>query len=219
MHGGTPSAPEAWTEQGRPTRRRRGVWALAVVAVLAVIGAAVAVGVVVDERRDAAAARAAEAAAARAEAEAERQEELERERVEAAELAARKAEHAACTGALGRLLRALDEVDARLNVGLNQDEYSRLVGDASVAYNRIDVASLGQGDCLSAGAALEGALNDYSAVASRWDECIYDFYCDIDSIDPMMQRNWAAATRAIAKASRLIDGLDPSKDAGSGEVA
>lgn len=199
--------------------RSRGPVLLVVLAVVVLMAAVAVTGVVVDQRRDAAAARAAVVAAAEAaaaEAEAERQEQLEREAAEAAELAAREEEHRACVAGLGRLLNALDEVDARLNVGLSQDEYSGLVGDASVAYNRLDVPSLGEGPCLAAGAQLEDALNDYSAVASRWNDCIYDFYCDVDSIDPMMQRGWASATRAIAKASRLIDGLDPALSTSGG---
>jgi hypothetical protein len=51
----------------------------------------------------------------------------------------------------------MSTVDARLDVGFSQSEYSDLVGRASVAYSRIDVEDL-KGDCLSAGAKLESGF-------------------------------------------------------------
>jgi hypothetical protein len=40
-------------------------------------------------------------------------------------------------------------------------------------------------------------------------DCIYDYYCDVDDLDPMMQTNWGAAARSIGQAKRHIDALDP----------
>lgn len=68
-----------------------------------------------------------------------------------------------CNDQLAPLADALSDVDARLSVGLTQSDLSDLVGYASVAYKKIDVDQLGTGTCLSAGAKLESALNNYIA--------------------------------------------------------
>jgi hypothetical protein len=102
----------------------------------------------------------------------------------------------------------MSTVDARLDVGLSQSEFSNLVGSASIAYSRIEVDKL-EGNCLSAGAKLESGFNAYRRVVTTWNDCIYDTYCDMDSIDPMMQKNWAAASLAIDRAERLVATLDP----------
>jgi hypothetical protein len=107
------------------------------------------------------------------------------------------------------LLDALSEVDARLDVGLSQSEFSDLVGDASVAYSRIEADELAA-DCLSPGAKLESALNKYSRAASEWDDCIWDDWCTMESIDSQLQRKWSDAAEAIDDAEDLLDDLDPA---------
>ena len=50
----------------------------------------------------------------------------------------------------------------------------------------------------------------YINVAGRWNDCIYDTYCDMDEIDPMLQRKWATASTSIDKATRSLDRMNPS---------
>jgi hypothetical protein len=49
-----------------------------------------------------------------------------------------KEEAELCQSEVRSLLSALQELDSRLNVGLNLDEYGDYVGDAQVAYDRLD---------------------------------------------------------------------------------
>lgn len=183
----------------------------AVVALL--LGGAAAGGVAwsnakaAEERRIAAAERREEAQ--RAEEEARR----EAEEREAAAYAEAVETHKECTKQLRGLMDALQVVDARLDVGLNQSDMSNLLGQASIAYNRIDVKAL-EGKCLSAGAALETAFNKYNGTVSDWSDCIYDYGCDVDTeVLPGMQVAWAAASRFIEKAERLVAQLDPDSPA------
>lgn len=221
--GGEP--PQQGTPPGTPGRRW-GVIAVIVAVVLSLGGVGVAVAVV-DHRADVRAEAKAEVvrqaaekeslAAEKAEEDRLADEKAEEERLaqEAAELAERQAIQDSCLDQLSPLLDALDIVDARLNVGLSQSDLSALVGDASVAYNRIDVDELGTGVCLSAGAKLESAMNAYSKSTSQWSDCIYDYGCDVESIDPNLQAHWSAASRNFAKAESLLDKLDPAKSGGS----
>lgn len=210
-----PNPASASTPPSGP-RRRWGLIAIIVAVVLALGGAGATVAVL-DHRADVRAEKKAEAERLAAEeAEAER---LAAEKArEAAELAERQRAYDDCLDHLADFHDALDIVDARLNVGISQADLSDLVGDASVAYNRIDIDELGEtgGSCLSAGAKLESAMIAYSASSSKWSDCIYDYGCDVDSIDPFLQAKWAAAGRDIDKAEQLMDRLDPANDEGSG---
>ncbi len=196
-----------------PRRSRKGLWAtlVAIVVVLAISGAVAAVLIVnhradvaAQERRDEAARERAEEERLAAEAEAERAAE------EAAEQVRVQGIYDNCVSQLGPLLNALNIVDARLDVGLSQQELSDLVGKVSVAYSKMDVPSLGKDDCLTAGANLESAFNQYVTTVSDWNDCIFDYGCDTDDIEPAMQAKWTAASNHIDKARRAMERLNPS---------
>lgn len=128
----------------------------AVVAVVLVLVGAVTVVLVMNHRADVAAAERRDAAerkqAEEQAAEEQAAEEARRaeEEAAAAELAAAESHHASCIDQLNPLLNSLQKVDARLDVGLTQSELSDMVGNSSIAYNRIDVDALGTGPCLQA---------------------------------------------------------------------
>jgi hypothetical protein len=134
------------------------------------------------------------------------------------EAAAAEAEAAAdaCRRQVGGLQRALEELDSRLTVGLAYDEYSTQVGDAQVAYDRIPIGKLEQ-DCLfDVGLHLENAMNAYVKADNTWNDCIIDFGCDVDSIDPELQERWAEATREIDKAKSGLVAIGGPDDGSSG---
>jgi hypothetical protein len=80
---------------------------------------------------------------------------------------------AACEATIGEFVRTLQDLDARLNVGVAYAEYGTEVGDISAAYARIDRAKiLDQMDCLAVATAGESALNSYSQAGAIWTRCI-----------------------------------------------
>jgi hypothetical protein len=150
--------------------------------------------------------------------EAERKARLKRE-AEARRAAV--AEYQSCRDQVDPFLKDLKTVNARLSVGITESTFSELVGAASVSHDDLDGAALvdiAQGDCLDAAGSLETALNKYIVAASTWNDCLYeDDYCTTDSIDPQLQRNWAAATRLIERAEHKLDAADPTNhQAGTG---
>lgn len=202
----------------RPPRskRRPAGWPIALVAaaILVVAGGVTVVlvmnhraDVAAAERREAAERRAAEAKAAKEKA-AEEARQAEEEAA-AAELAAAEDYYESCTDQLDPLFNSLQKVDARLDVGLNQSDLSTMVGDASIAYNRIDIDELGSGTCLMVGVRLEKAFRAYAGTVSDWNDCIYDYGCDTDALTPSLQAEWLKASNAIDKASHLLGSLDP----------
>lgn len=112
-----------------------------------------------------------------------------------------------CQTEIGPLLKALDQLDSRLDVGLNFQSYSEFVSTLSVHYNRISFRGL-DGECLSgAGVAAENAFNSYTRAYNLWNDCIGDFGCSTDSIESELQEHWLKATRAIGKARRELRAL------------
>jgi len=124
--------------------------------------------------------------------------------------------HAACEGQLGTLVNRLGELDSRLSVGLNYDEYTDEVADLRVAYDKIDFDELGEAgvSCLgSIGVPAENALNQFAKAVNQWGTCLDDFGCDTDSIEPKLQRRWSRATDYIDQAKDELDQLaDEAED-------
>lgn len=177
-------------------RRRTAV--MATVAVVALVGLVVAVALIVRDRQ--ADRRAEERAAER---------KAQQAAAEAARLDQARALYDSCIAELGEFRDALRVVAARLDVGLSQGELSRLVGKASIAYSGIEIEALGEGGCISAGAKLEGAFNDYNGTVSTWNDCIVDWDCSMDSIEADLQANWLKADNKINKADAILDSMDP----------
>lgn len=155
--------------------------------------------------------------AAQREREAQRQrQQQERHARERADEARQRADEAreleaACSDQLGTLVERLGELDSRLSVGLNYDEYTDEVAELRVAYDKIDFDELGESGfgCLSGtGLPAEKALNQYAKAATRWGECIDDFGWDTDAIEPALQRRWSHATDFVETAADELDQMD-----------
>ena len=162
----------------------------------------------------------AERAAAQERAEQQEREKKRREIEKQAQKAEDKA--ASCKEEMGGLVDALGELDSRLNVGLNYDEYTDQVGDLRVEYDRVDFGGSDpeQLDCLTAvGLPAEQAMNEYAKAAGTWDECFDDIDCDNDSIQPELQRRWATASRKADRASRGLEKMESDADRLADEAA
>lgn len=123
----------------------------------------------------------------------------------------RQAAYEQCTATLTDLQDALTELDSRLSVGLNYENYGTKVADASVAYDRTDMSALTENpDCLTGvGIYLERALNQYIKADATWDGCFDDIYCDMEDVQPDMQVRWGKATRALERADVALATLEP----------
>ncbi len=104
-----------------------------------------------------------------------------------------------CRDQLGDFISALEDLESRLTVGLNYDDYLSEVGEVTVVYNKIPLGKLDL-PCLNhVGVFSEKALQEYAEAAETWQDCI-DELCESDSIDPELQASWSRATGLIARA-------------------
>lgn len=105
-----------------------------------------------------------------------------------------------CEGQLGDLLDELEELDSRLGVGVDYDEYGNLVGDARVEYDQISFRQLEPPCVTSVGIPAEDALNSYADAGDAWNDCFGDLDCSNNEVRPELQDHWADATSEIEQA-------------------
>lgn len=128
--------------------------------------------------------------------------------------AGHKAAIATCRSQIGGFLGKLRDIDSRLEVGMNEADYSKAVQDASVAANRIVESDLSP-ECASVFDLASDTLTRYSAIASDWNDCIYDSDdCDADT--DVDYSGWSAATSEIKEAyAAMLAGRMANSDDGS----
>ena len=118
--------------------------------------------------------------------------------------------YALCEEEFTPFLESLQELDARLNIGLSYDDYSERVGDVSVQYDRLDFDLVDPACLIGVGVPLENAFNRYVEAYNTWQACIEDINCSTDSITSKLQEKWSRATGAIENAEEALDTLRPS---------
>lgn len=112
-----------------------------------------------------------------------------------------------CRNQLGDLLDSSESLTNTLAVGLSYDQYLASVNRvrasyADVAAERLGIVCLGR-----VAAPAEGALNLYIDAANEWGECLASSSCDLESVEPGLQREWERASDRVARAQRGLRDL------------
>ncbi len=109
---------------------------------------------------------------------------------------------AECGEQLEPFISALEGLDARLEVGLNFEEYFDELGNIQVAYNQLPIDDL-HPRCLGrVGVPSEKAYQAFTAAGEDWDACIEALSCG-DEISPEVQRQWVRGSRLLEEATGL----------------
>jgi len=118
-----------------------------------------------------------------------------------------------CTTATADLMAKLKDLNSRLNIGLNYQDYGEKLGDVQVAYDgSIDAIVDMGGDCvMTVGGPLENAFNQYIQVKNIWSKCISDYNCEFSEgeTNQRVQNRWAKATKILDRAEANLDGMAP----------
>jgi hypothetical protein len=119
----------------------------------------------------------------------------------------RDAAYSTCAAAVKPLRGALAQVNSRLNVGLNYQDYDNRIGDVRVAYDAAvpRIKAVG-GTCLAVAVPLENAMNAYIKVATQWGACLDDYNCDFSKgeTNDKAQAGWQRAGRALTNSDRRL---------------
>ena len=105
-----------------------------------------------------------------------------------------------CQHQVGGLLRSMDTLRKRLEVGLTYEEYSAAVGKVRAIYDGIPAARLTIECLATTGSATERALNEYIDAANAWGECLSEAGCNGTQIAPRLQKEWRVAAHFLAAA-------------------
>lgn len=111
-----------------------------------------------------------------------------------------------CEQAIGDVLNEINELDSRLEAGLNYSEYKRQVADLKVAYDRASYNGLDTW-CLTARSKAGRALRVYLGAAGYWDVCSDLGDCTTDEIESELQEYWARARQWLEEARVALDNV------------
>lgn len=112
-----------------------------------------------------------------------------------------------CDEAFTDFMSSLKEINSRLDIGMNYEEYGNQVSDTKVTYDAIDFEDLSEPCVEKVGVPAEKALNFYVDAYRSWNECIESSYCNDDKNTRELQGDWSDATFQIELAERGLDDL------------
>jgi hypothetical protein len=116
------------------------------------------------------------------------------------------AARAQCQSQTGALVSAEADLEGRLSgAGLTESDYLTRVGNISAAYGQVPVKQESASCVTKVGVPAEAAMNAYVSAANTWNDCMTDFNCSQDSIDPQLQAQW---TKASIQLQRAKSGLN-----------
>ena len=122
------------------------------------------------------------------------------EEVAAAKAAAINHRQKRCTGLVGDFEDKMLNISARLDTGVNQSEFTTLLGDASVALTKTDVDAI-RADEYCRGKVmvpLVKAFQTYDESNTTWRDCIADYNCNLQRDKmPGIQKKWAQASVGV----------------------
>jgi hypothetical protein len=109
-----------------------------------------------------------------------------------------------CGSQLRSFLDSMEALREDLAVGLSYEAYLGELRGARDAYDRIPADRLAVGCLLLVAGLGERALNRYIDAANAWGDCLATAACEIEAIEPELQRRWARASDLLSSAqSRL----------------
>ncbi|HET8863564.1 MAG TPA: hypothetical protein VFM94_09980 [Solirubrobacterales bacterium] len=112
-----------------------------------------------------------------------------------------------CRGSLADFLDSMESLNNSLAVGLSYDAYLSAVNHVRSTYAPIEADRLPLLCLTRVAGAAERALNLYIDAANAWGDCLATASCDSESIEPRLQRRWAAASDGISEAQENLQNL------------
>ena len=94
----------------------------------------------------------------------------------------------------------MEALRRKLAVGLTYQQYRRELEGVRGAYEAIPAKRVGLGCLLAAGGAGERALNRYIVAANAWGECLATASCELETVEPRLQRQWDRASGLLSSA-------------------
>jgi hypothetical protein len=85
-----------------------------------------------------------------------------------------------CKVSIGKFVDSLTDLDAQLDVGMNQGDYNDELRDIASVRNDLDESSLSE-QCTNVLDDADTVYDTYRSVSTEWEDCIWADYCDPDT--------------------------------------
>jgi hypothetical protein len=114
-----------------------------------------------------------------------------------------------CQRQVGPFLDVLDALRNQVAVGVSYDPYLDLVRDAKAVHAEVPSERLAFACLTLVGAPAERALNEYISGVNLWGDCLATTSCEVESVEPRLQRRWDAASDLLSAATDDLRDLTP----------
>lgn len=105
-----------------------------------------------------------------------------------------------CGRYLGGFLDSMESLDNTLAVGLDYKGYLSAVNHVRTTYASVEADRLPIGCLAGVGSPAEQALNVHIDAVNTWGDCLATAFCDPESVEPKLQREWAQASDLLSEA-------------------
>jgi hypothetical protein len=112
-----------------------------------------------------------------------------------------------CGRLLGGFLDSIESLTNIVAVGLDYDSYLGAVNHVRSTYADLPADRLPLVCLVRVGTPAENALNAYIDAANTWGDCLATTSCDLESVEPDLQREWQQASNFLSSAQRGLRGL------------
>lgn len=105
-----------------------------------------------------------------------------------------------CETRLSGLIGALSTLRRRLVAGLTYEQYVSEIEAIRSAYRAVPVGQLDVTCLTRVGSPAESSFNTYIDAGNAWGECVGTAGCEATTVEPVLQRKWRLAARALSEA-------------------
>ncbi|HEX8753184.1 MAG TPA: hypothetical protein VF731_07195 [Solirubrobacterales bacterium] len=109
-----------------------------------------------------------------------------------------------CETQLSGFLSALQTLRRRLVAGVTYEQYVSEIEAIRSAYEAVPVAKLDVACLTRAGSPAESSFNTYIEAGNDWGECVGTAGCEATTVEPVLQRRWRLASKALSEAQAAM---------------
>jgi hypothetical protein len=111
-----------------------------------------------------------------------------------------------CETRLSAFVGSLDRLRRRLVAGVTYEQYVSEIEGIRSAYRSVPVEKLDV-ECLTrAGGPAEASFNTYIDAGNDWGDCVGTAGCEAATVEPVLQRKWRLAAKALGEARTALGG-------------
>jgi hypothetical protein len=125
-----------------------------------------------------------------------------------------RADAVVCVESYESVIDGLSEIDTKTDVGVNYDEYSEIVTEVTTEADILDKKNFGE-DCETLiENDIQDVLETYSDISNEWNDCLYDYYCEL-GYDFVPSDRWIEASSDI---DVIVENFEIVKDISEGDT-